>query len=227
MTEQKKFIRTIKSFVKREGRMTDGQRRAFDTLWPTYGIDLQQQHLDIKQLFPNSLQPLVLEIGFGMGNSLFEMALNNPAINFVGIEVFKTGIGALFTRLEKQPLQNLRVIYADACEVLKQMITPDYLDSVQIFFPDPWHKKRHQKRRLIQIPFIEFLLTRLKNNGFLHIATDWEDYALHIEQVLKSFPMLHAKNEPNLMRPITKYEHRGKKLGHGVWEFFLTKINLQ
>ncbi len=227
MTEKKKFIRTIKSFVKREGRMTDGQRRAFEQLWPKYGINFQPHLTDIASLYHQPSHPLVLEIGFGMGSSLFEMAQQNPNINFIGIEVFKTGIGALFAQLEKQPLDNLRVLHTDACEVLTQMIADQSLSGVQIFFPDPWRKKRHHKRRLIQAHFIELLLKRLKPNGFIHIATDWEDYALHIAEVLKSFTALEAKTIPILTRPTTKYETRGKRLGHKVWDFFYVKSHLE
>lgn len=223
MIEQKKIIRTIKSFVKREGRMTEAQRRAFEQLWPRYGISFQEQATDFSNLYQNPLQPLVLEIGFGMGQSLFEMATQHPEVNFLGIEVFKTGIGALLVKLEKQPLNNLRIIHADACDVLNQMLITQSLDGIQIFFPDPWRKKRHHKRRLIQVSFIELLLKRLKNNGFIHIATDWEDYALHIQEVFKSFPTLNANSIPKLQRPITKYETRGRKLGHSVWEFFYLK----
>jgi tRNA (guanine-N7-)-methyltransferase len=220
---QAEHKRAIRSFVRREGRMTRGQQRAFETLWPKYGIEADAPLGDLNQLFGRP-GPKVLEIGFGMGDSLAEQAKAHPHNDYIGIEVHRPGVGHLLSIMEKQGLTNLRVFCADAVEVLKFRIPDGCLDAIQIFFPDPWPKKRHHKRRLIQIPLVELLVRKLKPGGKLHIATDWKNYAEHIIEVLQHIPALkNTAKEGDFLarpdsRPLTKFEQRGRQLGHGVWD---------
>ncbi|MEM1402075.1 MAG: tRNA (guanosine(46)-N7)-methyltransferase TrmB [Pseudomonadota bacterium] len=215
--------RRIRSFVLRAGRMTDAQQRAFDEGWPQWGIDYTPGYLDFDALFGGEGER-VLEIGFGMGHSLVEMAAAFPDRHYLGIEVHRPGVGKLLHDLDDRGLENLRVMCHDAVEVLEHCIAPDSLHRVQIYFPDPWHKKRHHKRRLIQPPFVELLVSRLAPGGILHLATDWEPYAEHMLEVLDAFSKLenlagassYAQRPEE--RPITKFEKRGERLGHGVWD---------
>lgn len=203
----------IQSFVCREGRMTKGQKRAFKELWPKYGLEISEVAYNFQ----------VLEIGFGMGQLLLSMVAIHPEQNFLGIEVYRPGVGALLAQLEKQKLTNVRVYCADAVEVLQQCILNHSLNKIFILFPDPWPKKRHHKRRLIQPEFIALLAKKLKPDGILYIATDWEDYAQHILRVIsktKLFKQITASP-----RIATKFEQRGKRLGHKIWDlcFILNK----
>jgi tRNA (guanine-N7-)-methyltransferase len=192
--------------------MTPGQKRALEEAWPTYGLETNNGLLDISVLFPSG--PVVLEIGFGMGDSLFEMASNNPDNNYIGVEVHKPGVGHLLNRAENDELQNLKVFAEDSIDVLKLSIPETSLDVVQIFFPDPWHKKKHHKRRLINPEFAALVASRLKPEGILHIATDWADYAESIEETMQAWPAV-----PVPVRVETKYERRGKRLEHEVFDF--------
>lgn len=218
--QQIKPKRTIRSFVLRQGRLTKGQEQALTHLWPIFGIDYQSG----TNIEFNHAQPTVLEIGFGMGASLVEMAKAAPNKNFLGIEVHKPGVGACLMAIEENQLSNLKVMCHDAVEVLENMIPDNSLDKVQIFFPDPWHKARHNKRRIIQPEFVNLISQKLKSGGILHLATDWQHYAEHMLEVLS-----HAEAFTNLSptndyvprpedRPITKFEKRGQNLGHGVWD---------
>jgi tRNA (guanine-N7-)-methyltransferase len=195
--------------------MTPAQTRALKELWPRYGINLSQQiHLK---------DPTYLEIGFGMGNSLATQALQHPEINFMGIEVHQPGVGSLLLQLEKNQLSNVAIISQDAVEVLEKHIPAHSLAAIQIFFPDPWPKKRHHKRRLIQADFVKLLHQTLKPHGILHLATDWEDYAEQMQTVI-SASGLFVPSQPLIERPLTKFEQRGKKLGHGVWDLTFSAI---
>ena len=213
--------RSIRSFVLREGRLTPGQERAFLELWPSWGVDFRTEpELDPGRLFGND-NPLWLEIGFGNGESLATYAQNNPQINYLGIEVHGPGVGHLLLRIEELGLTNLRLMKHDAVEVLKAL--PDAsLDGVMLFFPDPWHKKRHHKRRILQPGFIAELARLIKPGGLFHAATDWEDYAAHMMEVLSaSKEFSNVAGEGNFSprpasRPLTKFEQRGRRLGHGV-----------
>lgn len=218
--QQIKPKRTIRSFVLRQGRLTKGQEHALTHLWPIFGIDYQSG----TNIEFNHSQPTVLEIGFGMGASLVEMAKAAPNKNFIGIEVHKPGVGACLMAIEDNQLSNLKVMCHDAVEVLENMIPDNSLDKVQIFFPDPWHKARHNKRRIIQPEFVNLISQKLKSGGILHLATDWQHYAEHMLEVLSNadaFTNLSPTNDyvPRPEdRPITKFEKRGQNLGHGVWD---------
>ena len=226
MTE--KQIRTIRSFVKREGRLTQGQLQALETQWPKYGVDYSEQALDFKQLFKRDA-PTVLEIGFGNGDSLCEMAQASPDINYLGIEVHRPGVGRLLNSIEAAGCENLRVSNQDAIDVLEHQIPDNSLDRVQLFFPDPWHKKKHNKRRIVQEKFIQQLAKKLKPGGIFHLATDWEDYAQHMLSVLNSSNLFQNLSKDNTFvpkpteRPTTKFEKRGQRLGHGVWDLLFKK----
>jgi len=228
---QTKYLRTIRSFVKREGRLTAGQQRALDVLWPEFGIDYSTDLLDIKHLFPQ-VAPVVLEIGFGNGDSLFQMAQNNPHQNYIGIEVHRPGVGHLLQLIETHNLINLKIICHDAVDVIENQIADNSLDRVQLFFPDPWHKKKHNKRRIVQQTFVNLLAKKIKTDGIFHLATDWQDYAEHMLEVLaknSSFINMSADNEYSPRpdeRPITKFEKRGHRLGHGVWDLLFKKSDV-
>lgn len=222
------FRRGIKSFVLRQGRMTKGQQRAWDLLWPRYGVPYAPEPLNLSDLFGND-NPVWLEIGFGMGQSLAQMAESRPEENFLGVEVHKPGVGALLMEVEKRGLTNVRVSNHDAVEVVRDQLPPESLAGIMVFFPDPWHKKRHHKRRLIQPPFVELLASRLRPGGLLHLATDWEDYAEQMLEVCEAEPSLENVAGPGLYhprpdwRPLTKFEQRGQRLGHGVWDLLYRK----
>lgn len=217
-------LREIKSFVRREGRTTAAQERALNQLWSQYGIDYHAtQTLNFTALFGNN-HPVWLEIGFGMGHSLAEMASNMPDINFLGIEVHRPGVGSLLNQVEQKGLTNIRVMSHDAVEVLKNMIPEHSLSRILLFFPDPWHKTKHHKRRIVQVPFMELLATTLQPTGIFHAATDWEPYAIWMQEIIE--PLADWCNTAGKMqfstkpsyRPETKFERRGQRLGHGVWD---------
>lgn len=214
----------IRSFVRRDSRMTAAQQRAFIAGWLRFGLSLEQGQLNYEQIFGRQAQR-VLEIGFGSGESLLAAALAYPERDFIGIETHKPGVGALLLGVEAKELQNIRVYYADAVDVLEKSIPENSLDIIQIFFPDPWQKRRHHKRRLIQRELVGLLVRKLKPHGLLHLATDWEDYALHMMQVLSANPNLRNLAgignyaDRSAGRPsITKFERRGEKAGHKIWE---------
>jgi tRNA (guanine-N7-)-methyltransferase len=213
--------RPIKSYVVRPGRMGTGQARALQELGPRFVLPYAPQLLDVQQAFGRSA-PLIVEIGFGMGQATADIAAAQPEINFLGIEVHEPGVGALLKRIGEDGLANLRIVQHDAVEVLQHMIAPASLAAVHVFFPDPWHKKRHNKRRLIQPPLVALLASRLAPGGVLHCATDWQPYAEQMLEVLRAEPALQNTAEgfapkPDY-RPLTKFEARGLKLGHGVWD---------
>lgn len=228
LTEDGKVIRKIRSFVRREGRLTKGQEQALNECWPTMGIDFDATELDWQQVFGND-NPVVLEIGFGMGASLVEMAKNAPEKNFIGIEVHTPGVGACLMAAREAGVTNLRVMCHDAVEVFEQMLPKESLDTVQLFFPDPWHKKRHHKRRIVQLPFAEMVRDKLKVGGVFHMATDWENYAEHMIEVMDAAPHYQNIAEEGYYvprpddRPLTKFEQRGHRLGHGVWDIKYTR----
>jgi len=217
--------RRIRSFVLRAGRMTPAQQRGFDEGWARWGVDCPEQAdpLDLDAVF-GANAPRTLEVGFGMGQSLLAMASADPAMQFLGVEVHRPGVGKLLAGIEDAGLTNLRVLCHDAVEVLEKAIAPGSLARVNIYFPDPWHKKRHHKRRLIQPPFVALLASRLVPDGILHLATDWEPYAEHMREVLDAAPAFvncaadggYSPRPPE--RPRTKFEARGERLGHGVWD---------
>jgi len=219
--------KTIKSFVKRAGRMTNRQQHALAELLPKYQVAFKEQQLDNEMTFANQ-HAVIVEIGFGMGQSLFECARDNPHQNYIGIEVHSAGVGALVADIHEAGLKNIKVINNDAVTIIKEQIMDNTIDGFQIFFPDPWHKKRHHKRRLIQVEFIQLLVNKLKPQGFLHIATDWQNYAEDILAVCNANTALANQSIDNTFvprpetRPITKYEKRGQRLGHGVWDLFYT-----
>ncbi|MBU1689695.1 MAG: tRNA (guanosine(46)-N7)-methyltransferase TrmB [Gammaproteobacteria bacterium] len=219
--------RPIRSFVLRQGRMSNAQTRALDTLMPRWGITYQETLLDLDSAFARTA-PKILEIGFGMGDSTATIASAHPQNDYLGIEVHGPGVGSLLNQIEALGLTNLRVIQHDAVEVLKQMIAPASLDGIHIFFPDPWHKTKHHKRRLIQPELVALLCEKLKPGSYLHAATDWQEYAEHILAVLAAEPKLAntaAGYAPKPdYRPLTKFEQRGIKLGHGVWDIVFRKI---
>jgi tRNA (guanine-N7-)-methyltransferase len=211
----------IRSFVMRAGRMGSGQQRALQTLGPRFVLPFQPTPPDFDAVFGRHA-PRVLEIGFGMGGATAQIAAALPEVDFIGVEVHVPGVGALLKLIGDQGLGNLRIVQHDAVEVLEQMIEPASLAGVHVFFPDPWHKKRHHKRRLIQPAFVARLCTRLAPGGYLHCATDWEPYAQQMLDVLSAEPALE-NTAPGFApkpgyRPLTKFEHRGLKLGHGVWD---------
>jgi len=218
-----KHLRKIQSFVKRSGRLTEGQRFGLNELWPKYGIDINDSIIDFEKIFEKS-QPTILEIGFGNGDSLLEMATNEPKRNFLGIEVYEAGVGRLINEANKRSLTNIKTIKEDAVEVLKNNIANDSLSGFQLYFPDPWHKKKHHKRRIVQPEFMDIISSKLINGSFVHMATDWENYAEHMMEVLekhknfKNMQSAHIYSPRPERRPITKFEKRGERLGHGVWD---------
>ncbi|MDC8829755.1 tRNA (guanosine(46)-N7)-methyltransferase TrmB [Alteromonas gilva] len=222
------YISKIKSFVKREGRLTKAQQRALDDYWPTRGIDYQASELDFNDVF-NRSAPVVLEIGFGMGKSLVTMAHEAPELNFIGIEVHRPGVGACLADAAELNVENIRLMEHDAVEVLNNMIPDASLHRLQLFFPDPWHKKRHHKRRIVQPEFVELVRKKLAIGGTFHMATDWQPYAEHMAEVMNSAAgFSNTAAEGNYVsrpdyRPITKFEVRGQKLGHGVWDLIFER----
>ena len=219
-------MRTIRSFVRRAGRTTIAQAKAFETLGPKFILPYIACPLDMAQAFGRDA-PTVLEIGFGMGDATAHIAALMPEKNFLGCEVHEPGVGALLKHIGERELTNLRILSHDAVEVLDHMLLPNSLAGVHIFFPDPWHKKKHHKRRLIQSPLISRLASRLQPGGYLHCATDWEPYSRQILQVLRTEPSLRNTAEefapkPDY-RPLTKFEKRGLRLGHGVWDMVFVR----
>ncbi|MEC8231028.1 MAG: tRNA (guanosine(46)-N7)-methyltransferase TrmB [Pseudomonadota bacterium] len=217
------YVSKVKSYVKREGRLTKGQEKALADYWPTMGIDYADAPLSLSDVFGRTA-PVVVEIGFGMGKSLVEMAAASPDKDFIGIEVHRPGVGACLSDAGDQGVENLRVMEHDAVEVLKNMIPDGSLSRLQLFFPDPWHKKRHHKRRIVKSEFAELVRTKLAIGGCFHMATDWEAYAEHMAEVMNNAPgYTNTAEEGDYVprpeyRPITKFETRGQKLGHGVWD---------
>jgi tRNA (guanine-N7-)-methyltransferase len=219
--------RRIRSFVLRQGRVTKGQAAALETQWPKYGVEYGLQGIDLIALFSRSESKKILEIGFGMGETTAKIAQTLPDCDFLAAEVHTPGVGALLKLIDESALTNIRIIQHDVVEVLQNMLADASLDGVHIFFPDPWHKKRHHKRRLIQAEFVKLLCSKLKIGGYLHVATDWQDYAEWVLEVLNAEPKLQntAKDyaEKPSYRPLTKFENRGIKLGHGVWDLVFTR----
>jgi len=218
--------RPIRSFVLRAGRMGSGQVKALTELGPQFVLPFQPQPADWDVVFGRSA-PRVLEIGFGMGQATAQIAAARPDLDFIGVEVHEPGVGALLREIGDRGLSNLRIVQHDAVEVLQQMVAPASLAGVHIYFPDPWHKKRHNKRRLIQPAFVQLLASRIAPGGWLHCATDWEDYAHQMLEVLGAEPALANTvagfaPKPEL-RPLTKFEARGLRLGHGVWDLLFSK----
>jgi tRNA (guanine-N7-)-methyltransferase len=218
--------RHIRSFVLRQGRVSPAQQRSLETLMPRYGIPYAPQTLDMSQAF-GRVAPKILEIGFGMGEPTAQIALAHPQNDYLALEVHPPGVGSLLKQIDAQAIHNIRIIQHDAVEVLRDMIADEALDGVHIFFPDPWHKARHNKRRLIQSPFIAKLVQKIKPGGYLHVATDWQDYAEQVLAVLSAEPQLQNSTtgyaERPDYRPLTKFEQRGLKLGHGVWDLIFTR----
>ena len=211
--------RPIRSYVLRQGRVTDAQRRACETLLPRFGVPYSRAPLDLDRVF-GRMAPRIFEIGFGMGETTARIAAQHPEIDYLGTEVHTPGVGSLLNRIAELGLTNVRIIQHDAAEVIGSMIPPASLDGVHVFFPDPWPKKRHHKRRLIQPPFIALLASRMKPGAYVHVATDWEDYAQQILDVLSAEPLLVNTADGFAPRPAwrpqTKFESRGLRLGHRV-----------
>ena len=218
--------RPIRSFVRREGRLTAGQQRALDELYPRYGVDWSGGRIDLAAGFGQSA-PLVLDIGFGDGDALAAMAAAHPDRNYLGVEVYRTGTGRLLRRIESEGLANLRVLIADASELLRDGLAPESLAGVQLFFPDPWTKKRHHKRRIVQADWLARVADRLQPGGFLHMATDWADYAEWMRSLSDAEPRLenpHGGYAPDPGdRPETRFERRGRRKGHEVFDLILRK----
>lgn len=221
--QEGKYIRKVRSFVKREGRLTNAQARALEQHWPTLGLNHSDGMIDAATLFDNN-NPVVLEIGFGMGKSLVEMAKNAPELNFIGVEVHKPGVGACIALATEQAVNNLKVYEHDAIEVLADCIPDASLTTVQLFFPDPWHKKKHHKRRIVSLAFVETIRQKLKIGGVFHMATDWQNYAeCMLEDMNNSQGYRNLSDNNDYVprpdsRPLTKFENRGQNLGHGVWD---------
>lgn len=220
--------RKIKSYVLRTGRVSNRQQQGLDLWLEHYELPRDSGTWDFDAVF-NRAADTVVEIGFGMGTSLFKMAQAHPLLNYIGIEVHRAGVGSLAADLHDHKLTNVRLVAHDAVEVLHQQIADNSLAGIQIFFPDPWHKKRHHKRRLIQTEFINLLAKKIKVGGFIHCATDWQEYAEHIMEVLTTEPLLANQQadggyapKPD-SRPLTKFEQRGERLGHGVWDLIFIK----
>ena len=225
-----KYMRTVRSFVVRGGRMTEGQERAYSEVWPTMGLDVEQGMLDLTEVFGREA-PVVLEIGFGMGDSLVAMAEAMPEKNYIGVEVHRPGVGRLLNNASEAGLTNMRVFCTDALDVLAKSIPDGSLETVQLFFPDPWHKKKHNKRRIVQPAFAETIRKKLRVGGQFHMATDWEPYAEHMMEVMTAAPGYeNAEGQGQYApqpewRPVTKFQRRGERLGHGVWDLMFTRID--
>ncbi len=228
-TEFKK--KAIRSYVIRGGRMTEAQEKAFNEWWPKYGLSLFDGKVDPEELFGRSAQ-LVVEVGFGMGDSLLEMAQNEPEKDFIGIEVHPPGVGRIINEAGKLNLSNLRVYMADANDVLEDCIPAGKVDRFQLYFPDPWHKKKHTKRRIVQAKFVHMVHRALKSGGVFHLATDWQHYAEHMMEEMslaKGFENTAGEYCFSLRpdyRPVTKFEKRGEGLGHPIWDLMFSRIDL-
>jgi tRNA (guanine-N7-)-methyltransferase len=220
--------RSIRSYVLRQGRISNAQRRAHAELFPVYGVPFSPAPLDLVALFGRAA-PKTLEIGFGMGETTAAIAQQHPERDTLGVEVHTPGVGSLLARIAELRLANVRIVQHDAVEVIEKMIAPEALDGVHLFFPDPWPKKRHHKRRLIQAPFVSLLASRMKPGAVLHACTDWEDYAAQMLQVLSAEPTLQNTASGYAARPDsrpqTKFERRGLSLGHRVWDLVFRKID--
>jgi len=222
--------RPIRSFTLRRGRITQAQRRAFDQLLPAFGVPYAAGPIDLVRIF-NRDAPTVLEIGCGMGETTVAIAQARPDINFLGVEVFAAGVGALLKSIEERQVINVRSVHHDAVEVLRDMIAPDSLAGIHVFFPDPWPKKRHHKRRLLQSPFVSLLAARLAPHGYVHCATDWQDYAQRVLEVFGAEPRLvnlHTGSSPTpenplCARPVTKFHARGDRLGHATYDLVFAR----
>lgn len=220
--------RTIRSFVVRAGRMTEGQQRAMEENWPVYGLELDDGMLDFTRLFGDN-RPVVLEIGFGMGASLIEMARRSPEKGFIGIEVHPPGVGRLLSDARSEEISNIRVFCDDAIEVLARSIPDGSLAGLQLFFPDPWHKKKHNKRRIVQPEFAQTVRNKLALGGTFHMATDWEPYAEHMMEVMSEAEgFINQAGEGGFspqpdFRPVTKFQKRGEDKGHGVWDLIFER----
>jgi len=221
--------KAVRSYVIRASRITTGQRRAFDRYWAQYGLSLYDGTLDVAAAFGRDA-PLVVEVGFGNGDSLLAMAEAEPDKNFLGIEVHPPGVGRLLNHAGQHELSNLRLYMADAVDVLTDCIADNSVERFQLYFPDPWPKKKHHKRRIVQPDFIALVTNKLKAGGVIHLATDWENYAEHILEVLEAASNLKNRAGPGqfsprpAFRPETKFEQRGEKLGHGVWDLLYEKV---
>jgi len=220
--------KSIRSYVVRAGRMTDGQRKAFETSWPIYGLKLADGAINTDEVFGRSGLK-VLEIGFGMGDSLLQMAAAEPESDFIGIEVHPPGVGTIIKTARVEGLANLRIYLADANDVLEECFAPASIDRLQLYFPDPWHKKKHNKRRIVQPSFLQQVREKLRPNGIIHMATDWQPYAEQMLETLSEaagFENCAGPGESSprpAYRPLTKFEKRGERLGHGVWDFIFKK----
>lgn len=220
--------RGVRSFVLRQGRMTEGQKKAFDRAWSRYGLSREDGVIDPRQVFGREA-PLNLEIGFGMGKSLAEMAAAAPEQDFIGVEVHLPGVGALLKEIEQRGLENIRIYNIDANDVIDLCLPDECLDRVMVFFPDPWPKKKHHKRRLIQPEFVQRIRKKLRVGGILHLATDWENYAEHMMEVMTQAEGFANTRGPGCFaprpedRPVTKFEQRGERLGHGVWDLLFRR----
>ncbi len=216
----------IRSFVTRAGRLSTGQARALEELGPQFCIPYEKAPLDYDRAFGRHA-PTIFEIGFGMGETTAKIAAGMPEKNFIGVEVHTPGVGSLLKLIGEQGLTNLRLIQHDAFEVITHMIAPGSLAGAHVFFPDPWHKARHNKRRLIQPPFVSLLASRIAPGGYLHCATDWQEYAEQMLEVLGAEPALKNTADGYALRPeyrpVTKFENRGLRLGHGVWDLVFEK----
>ena len=208
----------IRSFVRREGRFTPGQQAAVKEYWPVYGVKVEDKLLDLQNIFANE-QSIVLDIGFGNGEALISLARQHPQLNFLGAEVYRPGIGSLLRKVAESEFSNVRVVNMDAVTLLREHIAQKCFASVLIWFPDPWPKRRHYKRRLIQTEFVQLVATKLASDGELNIATDWQPYAKHIQETLQRSDLFEKVNASNLIkqRPQTRFERRGEKLGHQVF----------
>jgi tRNA (guanine-N7-)-methyltransferase len=220
--------RPIRSYVLREGRLTAGQERAFAALWPRFGVEYTGIPLDLPALFGND-RPVWLEIGFGNGDALATLAERHPDRNYLGIEVHRPGVGHLLLRLEAHALANVRLLRHDAVEVLRSALPPASLAGVYLFFPDPWHKRRHHKRRIVQPELVDLLARVIRPGGLFHAATDWEDYAQQMHAVIEASPAFENVAGPGRFaprpdeRPLTRFEQRGQSLGHGVWDLLFRR----
>lgn len=229
MSAENALRRKIRSYVLRGGRLTLGQQRAMERHWPQWGLSVDDGPLDIDASFGRSA-PTVLEIGFGMGASLAEMAAAQPQNNFIGIEVHPPGVGSLLMASAKREIDNIRVYRHDAIEVLQHCIPNASLQGVQLYFPDPWHKKKHHKRRIVQQDFVDLIAAKLVPDGWFHMATDWQEYAQHMLDVMEPQPLFANSAGPGNFsarpewRPKTKFEQRGERLGHGVWDLLYRRI---
>jgi tRNA (guanine-N7-)-methyltransferase len=230
MAEDQPRKRTIRSFVKRTGRMTEGQQRAMDDHWDHLGLTHQQGPLNPVEVF-GRVAPLVVEVGFGNGDSLVEMAQKEPEKDFIGIEVHEPGVGRLINNVVQLGLTNLRAYCHDAVEVFEDCIPDQSISRMQLFFPDPWHKKRHHKRRIVQPEFVQLVRQKLAIGGVWHMATDWEHYAEQMLEVMSEAPGYKNLSTDGQYvprpetRPLTKFEQRGERLGHGVWDLMFERID--